>query len=443
MSKDDRSTMTQAARRRLRAIGRIAVLGTLAALVATSCSDGHIDVRSVPAAGWSSYGGNSGNSNYSPAAPSADLKLSWTRPTGGPVTSPTVMNGGGDVLVTARTPNGCNFLVLDYRAGRKNFCKRMKDGFWGNAPVVDQFTQPYIGEPGKFLALTGGGPIRWRMDVPGVPTSAKFVSPGRILITTSLGRVLIANSQNGDLAAPARDLWSNVATDPLTGFGDCVSGGPGCAISAPPAVDWAGKRIFLNFFPQGAKASQVKALSYAQVDGKDTVTDAWVADLPGGVVGPPVSSNDGKTVYAFGRDGKIYALDATNGTVRWSYDNGGYGFGTMSVSPDGLIIPAGTIGAPLVMLHDDGDKATEVARRDDLQTAGLATVTASGTAWAVIRQGTELELALAEIDTKTGKTKRTLPMPEAKGFATGVAVSPYGQLAVTTNIGKVYYYAAD
>lgn len=432
--------MTQAVRRRLRAIARVAVLGTLTALVVTSCSDGHLDVRSVPAAGWSSYGGNSANSNFSFAAPPKELKLSWTRPTGGPVTSPTTMNGGGDVLVTARTEVGCNFLVLDHRAGRKNFCKRMKDGFWGNAPLVDQFSQPYIGQPGEFFALTGGGPVRWRSEVPGVPTSAKFVSPGQVLIATSLGRMMIVNSQTGDLSMPERNLWTKVPTDPLTGFGDCVTGGPGCAISAPPAVDWGSQRIFVNFFPEGAKASQVKAVSYGEVNGKSALTDAWVADLPGGVIGSPVSSNDGKTVYAFGRDGKIYALNANDGSIRWSYDNGGYGFGSMTVSPDGLIVPAGTIGAPLVIIRDGGDKAVEVVRRTDVQTAGLSTLTAAGTLWTVVREGADLNLALVEIDTKTGDTKRTLPMPNAKGFATGIAVSPTGQLAVTTNIGEIYYY---
>lgn len=433
--------MTQAARRRMRAILRTAVLGALTALIVASCSDGHLDVRSVPAAGWSSYGGNNANSNYSFARPPADLELSWTRPTGGPVTSPVTLNGGGDVVVSARTPVGCNFLVLDSRAGRKNFCKRMADGFWGNAAVVDQFSQPYIGEPGRFLALTGGGAIRWRKDVAGVPTSAKFVGPGHVLVTTSLGQVTILNSQNGDLAMPQAELWSAPAADPLTGLGDCVSGGPGCAISAPPAVDWAHQRLFLNFFPQGAKSSQVKALSYARQGDHQAITDQWATDLPGGVVGPPTVSADGKTVYAFSRDGRINALDASNGAVKWTHDNGGYGFGTMSVSPDGLIIPAGTIGAPLVILRDAGDRAEEVVRRDDLQTTGLSSMTAAGTAWTVVRTGADQNLELMEIDTRSGATERTLPMPDAKGFATGVAVSPTGRLAVATNIGAVYYYS--
>ncbi|ALG84080.1 PQQ-binding-like beta-propeller repeat protein [Gordonia phthalatica] len=429
--------MTQAARRRMRAFLRAAFLGTLTALVVTSCSDGHLDVRSVPAAGWSSYGGNSANSNFTWAQPPADLAPSWTRDAGGTVTSPIVMNGGGDVVVSARTARGCNFTVLDYRAGRKNFCKRLADGFWGNAAVVDQFSQPYIGEPGRFLALTGGGSIRWRHDGPGTPTSAKFVAPGQVLVTTTQGGVSIFNSQTGDLMMPELKLWPTTAEAPAAGLADCVTGGPACAISAPPAVDWGHKRIVLNYFPQGAKTSQVKALGY-----NGELSQEWTADLPLGVVGPPVVSNDGKTVYAFARDNKLYALDAATGKTRWSHDVGDAGFATMSVSPDGVIIPAGKLGAPLTILKDEGDAVTEVARRDDLQTAGLSTQTTTGTAWAVVRTGADQHLELIEVDTKTGATKRTLPMPESKGFATGIAVSPNGQIAVATYAGTVYYFDA-
>ena len=434
--------MTLAARRRMRAILRAAVLGTLTALVVTSCSDGHLDVRSVPAAGWSSYGGNSANSNFTYAQPLADLAPSWTRSAGGPVTSPVTMNGGGDVSISARTARGCNFTVLDYRAGRKNYCKRMADGFWGNAALVDQFSQPYIGEPGRFLALTGGGAIRWRHDLPGTPTSAKFAGPGRVLVTTTQGRVAILNSQNGDLAMPELKLWETTAEDPSAGLNECVTGGPGCAISAPPAVDWGQERIILNFFPQGAKTSQLKALRYGYRGEHRELSQEWTADLPKGVVGPPTVSTDGKTVYAFARDNKLYALDAATGETRWSHDVGDAGFATLSVSPDGVLIPAGKLGAPLTILKDEGDKVSEIARRDDLQTAGLSTLTTSGTAWTVVRTGADQHLELLEVDVESGETKRSLPMPDSKGFATGIAVSPNGQLAVATYAGTVYYFDA-
>ena len=66
------------------------------------------------------------------------------------------------------------------------------------------------------------------------------------------------------------------------------------------------------------------------------------------------------------------------------------------------------------------------------------TLLPAGTAWAVVRAGDGL--ALTEISAAEGKTLRTLPLPDARGFTTGIAVSPKGQIAVATNIGKVYFF---
>ena len=49
-------------------------------------------------------------------------------------------------------------------------------------------------------------------------------------------------------------------------------------------------------------------------------------------------------------------------------------------------------------------------------------------------------LSLIEVSTKDGKTLRSLALPGSVGFATGVAVSASGQLAVATNIGEVYFF---
>ncbi len=77
--------------------------------------------------------------------------------------------------------------------------------------------------------------------------------------------------------------------------------------------------------------------------------------------------------------------------------------------------------------------------RTDLKTVSLSALTNSGTAWTVIRTADD-GLALTEVSAQDGRTLRTLPLPEAKGFTTGVAVSPKGQIAVATNIEKVYFF---
>ncbi|NED65085.1 pyrrolo-quinoline quinone, partial [Streptomyces sp. SID10244] len=95
------------------------------AVVVSACSDGEVDVRSVAGPGWSSYGGNAANSNFSYPPVPDDLALSWTRPTGGPVTAPVTISTQSNVGVTSNTASGCNLLILDPHSGRKNFCKRM------------------------------------------------------------------------------------------------------------------------------------------------------------------------------------------------------------------------------------------------------------------------------------------------------------------------------
>lgn len=417
------------------------ILLAVIALAVAACSDGHIDVRSVASPGWSSYGGNAANSNFAYPSVPDDLALSWTRPTGGPVTAPLAVSNQSNVSVTSNTANGCNWLVLDPRDGRKNFCKRMREGISVTTPLIDQYDQPYVGEQTSFVAWNAGGAVRWQMPVIGVPLSAKFAAPGEVLVLTTQGQVLMINTQTGDFTAPEVRLRADAnPDDALQGFSDCVTNGPRCAIPAPAAVDIDHERFFVNFWPQGAIASQVRGFAYSKVNGARVVREIWHADVPGGVVGPTTLSADGTTVYAFSRLGQIVALDAATGKTRWTYANGGYGFATMTVSPDGLIIPTGVLGAPLTMLRDRGDHAELVWQRKDLAVVSLSTLTADHTAWTVVRDAGKDSLSLTEVSTDDGKTVRSLSLPESVGFATGVAVSPKGQIAVATNIGKVYFF---
>ncbi|MDL9944073.1 PQQ-binding-like beta-propeller repeat protein [Gordonia sp. ABSL11-1] len=418
-----------------------AILATVIAVIVSACSDGHIDVRSVAGPGWSSYGGNAANSNFAYPAVPDDLALAWTRPTGGPVTAPITLSNQSNVGVTSNTASGCNVLVLDPNSGRKNFCKRMRTGIEVNALLVDQFDQPYVGEETTFLAFNAGGAIRWRLPVLGVPLSAKFAAPGQVLIATTQGQLLLVDTQTGELAAPEVRLRPDAdPADPTFGFGECVTNGPRCAIPSPPAVDNQHERLFVNFWPPGAIASQVRGMDYSTADDGRTIRELWHADIPGGVVGTPTLSADGSTVYAFSRLGRIVALDATSGKTRWTYENGGYGFATMSVSPDGLIIPTGVLGAPLTLLRDAGDHAEQVWQRKDLAVVSLSTLTDQKTAWTVVRDRGRDSLSLTEVSSTDGTTKRSLPLPESGGFATGVSVSPSGQIATATNIGKVYFF---
>ncbi|MBD0859844.1 PQQ-binding-like beta-propeller repeat protein [Gordonia sp. zg691] len=432
----------QVSRHRRSALTRLFVAVTaVCSLALTACSDGHIDVRSVPSVGWPSYGGVPGNANFAYADVPDDLTLSWTRPTGGPVTAPVTISGKGNVGVTSNAADGCNVLVLDGRSGRKNFCKDMRAGVEINSMLVDQYDQTYLGEESTFLAFNAGGAIRWRAGVIGVPLSAKFAAPNVVLVATTQGQLLLIDTQRNELLAPEVKLRADAdPAQPLRGFGDCVRNGPQCAIPAPPAVDTGREQFYLNFFPADARTSQVRAMKYSAVGGAREVRTAWQADVPSGVIGTPTLSADGATLYVFSRDGKIVALNTDDGSTKWTQDIGGHGFATMTVSPDGLIIPTGSLGAPLTLLRDAGNRAETVWQRKDLATVSLSALTQQQTAWTVARDPGEDTLSLVEVSTVDGATKRTLPLPNSAGFATGIAVSYSGQIATATNLGEVYFF---
>lgn len=417
------------------------VLVPLLAVLLSSCSDGVDDVRSVASAGWSSYGGNAQNSNFVYPQISNDLTLSWSRPVGGPISAPMTISGRSSVGVTAGTASGCNTFLFDPRAGRKNFCKHLGDGVELNSMLVDQYENIYLGEAGTFFGMTGAGDIRWRFGVVGVPLSAKFAAPGLVLMVTHLGQILLFDSQTGKLAAPGMSLRPDADPgQPLYGLGDCVSAGPRCPVQAPPAVDTERERFYLNYWPEGTIASQVRGYEYAEENGARAVRERWKVDIPGGVIGTPTLSADRKTLYVFNRLGSIYALDALTGTPKWDYFVDNHGFATMTVAPDGLLIPTGILDAPVRAFKDEGDKAVPVWQRDDLRSVSLSALTNYGTAWTVVREKDKDELTLMELNSSDGTTKRALAVPGSVGFTTGVAVSSSGQVATATNLGEVYFY---
>ena len=273
----------------------------------------------------------------------------------------------------------------------------------------------------------------------GMPCRRSSLTAG--LATTTQGQILLLDGQMGDFAAPEVRLRPNAdPAEPRYGLGDCITGGPQCGVPVPPAVDDQNKRFYLNFTPDGADQSELRAFGYGEHDGETHIIEQWAVKVGGGIVGTPVLSADHHTVYVFGRDGRLHALAAQDGKERWNHDLGGFGFGTMAVSPDGVIIPTGALGEPLRILKDAGDKAEVVAERKDVQTAGLATITGGDSAWVVTRTGADQKLQLTEVALSDGSTNRTLELPGATGFATGVAVSGYGSVAVAANLGEVFYF---
>ena len=67
-----------------------------------------------------------------------------------------------------------------------------------------------------------------------------------------------------------------------------------------------------------APASVLTALRY-QPDQPALLTRRWTSDaVEAGILGSPVLSADGETVYVNGRDRRLWALNAADGALKWS-----------------------------------------------------------------------------------------------------------------------------
>ena len=76
--------------------------------------------------------------------------------------------------------------------------------------------------------------------------------------------------------------------------------------------------IVVSLWQPGAKASTLVGLQYHPGQ-TPLLTKEWTTDaIAAGVLAAPVSSADGTTVYVTGRDQKLWALNTSDGKVKWS-----------------------------------------------------------------------------------------------------------------------------
>ena len=166
--------------------------GATTAVPISSCSDGVDDVRSIPSAGWSSFGGNAQNSNFvypRSATTHTVLVAAGRRSDLGSAT----ISGRSNCRRHRWHDPGCNTFLFDPRAGRKNFCQHLAGGVELNSMLVDEYENIYLARR-DFSGLTGSGDVRRRFGTVGVrfrrnsrPGSGPDgQSPGRSCCPTAL-----------------------------------------------------------------------------------------------------------------------------------------------------------------------------------------------------------------------------------------------------------------
>lgn len=412
------------------------------AVTLTSCGTTDSWVDSSAARGWPAQYADSANTSYTATAGASALTLQWSRSVKGELGAAAALGADGYVAVNGQTAAGCSLMVWENgHNGRQRWCTRMVLGGGFSSALFDGFDNLFIGQPGLMLSYPPTQWVRWRTPVIGMPTTTRFLDPGQLLVITHLGQVLVFDSHRGDVVGAPLDLVAGIdPTDSVRGLTDCQQSLPGCPIPAAPAYSAASRTAVVGVWQPGAKAATLTALRYHPGE-TPLLTREWTSDAVGaGVLGSPVLSEDGQTAYVNGRDGRLWAINVDDGKPKWSVPLDFQALTPPTLAPGGLILAGGGPGTALLALHDAGDQAEQVWRRDDVTPLTTSSQAGPDVAYTVIADGPD-RLALLAFDPKDGVTLNRYPLPDAEGFPTGVSVGFDRRVVVTTSGGRVYGFA--
>ena len=409
----------------------------------TSCGNTDSWVAASAARGWPAQYADAANRSYTGTAGASELTLQWSRSVQGELGAAAALAGERYLAVNGQTAGGCSLMVWENdNQGRQRWCTRMVLGGGFTSPLFDGFDNLYIGQPGLMLSYPPTQWVRWRTPVIGMPTTARFLDDGQLLVITHLGQVLVFDSHRGDVVGTPLDLVVGIdPTDATRGLTDCQQSLPACPVASAPAFSPASKMVVLSLWQPGAKAPVLTALRY-QPGQTPLLSREWTSEAVGdGPIGSPVLSGDGQTVYVSGRDRRLWALDAASGKSKWSAALDFQPLTPPTVGPNGVIIAGGGPDTRLVALRDSGDRAEPLWRRDDITPLTTSSQAGPDAAYTVVAEGPDRMSLLVFNPADDGRTVNSYPLPEAAGFPVGVSVGVDRRVVVTTSAGQVYSFS--
>lgn len=424
---------------------RRALAIALAALVASGCGTTDTWVESTAARGWSAQYADAANTSYTATEGASALSLAWSRSVKGELGAAPAIGGDGYLAVNGQTAGGCSLMVWENdNGGRQRWCTRMVLGGGFSSPMFDGFDNLYIGQPGLMISYPPTQWVRWRTNVIGMPTTSRFLGAGQLLVVTHLGQVLVFDSHRGVVVGTPLDLVDGVnPTDPVRGISDCQQSLPGCPVASAPAFSAASRIAVIGVWQPGAKASTLTGLRY-QPGESALLTREWTSDaVASGVLGSPVLSADGQTVYVNGRDQQLWALNTADGKPKWSLPLDFQPQTPPSLATDGLIIAGGGPDTRLVALRDAGDRAEVQWRRDDVTPLTTSSQAGSQVAYTVVADGPQRLALLVFNPADGGRTLNSYPLPDAAGFPVGVSVGYDRRVVAATSAGQVYSFSPE
>jgi outer membrane protein assembly factor BamB len=426
--------------RRLRSLAAVLSGTVLIGGSLTACHDEDSWVEAAPASGWAAQYADGANSSWTATAGAADLEPAWTRSVKGDLGAAVALGSRGYLVANAQTPGGCSLMVWENdNNGRQRWCTRLYPGGGFAGALIDGFDNVYVGQPGAILSFPPTQWIRWRAQVIGMPQTPRLLGGGSLLVVTHLGQVLVFDAHRGTVVGNPIDLVEGVdPTDSERGLADCAQGRPRCPVAAAPAFSPESNLVVIPLWLPGTPKATLVALRHRPGQ-EPLLVREWTSDaVAEGVLGSPVLSADGSTVYVNGRDEQLWALDAADGSVKWSLPLDYLAQTPPSVAPDGTIVAGGGPGAVLTGIRDDGDSGEVVWRRDDVETLTTASRAGDEVAYTVARDGEGM--TLTAFDPRDGRTLSTQPLPEATGFPVGVSIGADRSVVAATSDGQVFSF---
>ena len=450
----DDTRSARRAPRRLRWPRAGTIAGTLGLAVAACTTPappggGHPGDDPPPAyaEGWSAVHADAANTDYSPVEVPADVSLAWEQRIEGSIRIgplPWTINLGpthapdGRLFLTS-TATGCHLRALDGATGELEWCNADLDVLTAvSSPLLDRDGRMFVADGSGMHALGSDGEPLWDAPLDGVPLSSQFTPDGHLIFVTHVGTVHVLDRDDGHAVVPPVELAPEVEWVPGDGMMACARGTETCPSANTIAVDDDGN-VYFTLWAPGAPAAGLRAMRYSGGD-DPAVTPLWVNDtLPGGSASSPVLSSDGERVYVTDNVDSVHALDARTGETVWSSPIGYASGGSLSLSPEGVIMPAGGGNSPVLALRDAGDHAELLWRRDDLLNRGIATQTAGGRAYVTVDAGDHRN-ELVVLDTRDGAELDREPLSGASVFSVGTTISTDGIVVVPTIVGGVHAF---
>lgn len=390
--------------------------------------------------GWSAVHADAANSDYDPRKGATDLTLAWSRKLPGMINLGPTSDTAGRLFVTTGGA-GCHLHALDATTGETIWCSDVVDRLAvASSPLIDRNGNLYLGDGTRMRSFAPDGAVRWEWPIIGVPLSAQFTPAGDLLFITHVGVIYVLDRSTGKPVLKPHALVDAPSFDPGEGMTACMRGLAACPSANTPAIDLRSGRFYFTFWEPGAPSSGVRAMRITPGP-RPRLVDEWTNDgLPGGSASSPDLSADGTRLYLTDNDGSLHALDAATGASLWSVPLGYQAGGSVSVSPEGLILPAGGRDAGLLAIRDRGKRGEIVWRKPHLGNFGIATQAAGFVAYPTVRTGRGTADLLV-IDPRTGAELDREPIPGTPYFTVGTTLGRNAMVYVPTIGGELHAFA--